>query len=165
MPEDAPYIHRLRTDPANNTHLSRVNGTVADQRAWIEAYKVREMAGEELYYIIENSDGTSCGVVRLYEITRDSFTWGSWILDRNKPAKAALESAVLIYRIAFEKLGLERAVFDVRRENSRALAFHSRFGATETGQNDENCYFEYRRDRFLQDYNAHLSAITGGVGE
>ena len=70
MPEDAAFIHGLRTDPAYNTHLSPVTGTVDDQRAWIEAYKVREAAGEEIYYVIERRDGVPCGVVRLYDITR-----------------------------------------------------------------------------------------------
>ncbi|MFN3661811.1 GNAT family N-acetyltransferase [Yoonia sp.] len=47
QPEDAAYIHRLRSDPAYNGHLSPVTGTVADQRNWIEAYKAREMGQDE----------------------------------------------------------------------------------------------------------------------
>ena len=42
QPDDAPYIHRLRTDPTYNGHLSAVTGTVEDQRSWIEGYKLRE---------------------------------------------------------------------------------------------------------------------------
>lgn len=148
-PEDAPFIHGLRTDPAYNRHLSPVTGTVEDQRVWILAYKAREAAGEEYYYIIERLDGVPCGVVRLYGITEDSFTWGSWILNADKPPKAALESALLIYDIGFQQLKLTRAVFDVRVDNERTLQFHRRFGAKETGSDPENLYFELTRSRFL----------------
>jgi len=164
MPEDATFIHRLRLDPAYNAHLSSVIGTAQDQRAWIERYKTREAAGAELYYLIERREGTPCGVVRLYDIQNDSFTWGSWILNGDKPRLAALESAVLIYRIAFEILGLKRAVFDVRRENIRTLEFHRRFGASETKNNGANIYFEYSRDRYLQDRETYLDIIKGHSG-
>lgn len=148
-PEDAAFIHGLRTDPAYNQHLSAVTGKVEDQRAWIASYKAREAAGEEFYYVIERLDGVPCGTVRLYGITVDSFTWGSWILNADKPPKAALESALLIYDIGFQRLGLARAVFDVRADNERTLQFHRRFGAQETGSDPENQYFELTRDRFL----------------
>jgi len=136
---DAAYIHALRNDPRYNTHLSTVTGDVQDQRAWIESYKKREAAGSEYYYIIERcSDQLPCGVVRLYDILEGRFTWGSWILDENKPSKAALESTYLVYLLAFDMLGLARAEFDVRRDNENTLAFHRRFGATETLSNDED---------------------------
>ncbi len=150
-PEDANYIHSLRTNKAYNSHLSTVTGTAEDQRAWIETYKMREAEGSEYYFVIERLDGLPCGVVRLYEITEDCFTWGSWILDSNKPAKAALEVAYLVYRLAFEVLGLDKAVFDVVKKNERVLVFHQRFGAIETGADEKNVYFEYRRDQFSVD--------------
>ncbi len=146
--EDAAYIHGLRTDPAYNAHLSPVSGTADDQAAWISSYKEREAAGGEIYFIIERKDGKPCGTVRLYDITADSFTWGSWILDEGKPAKAALDSAMLVYRVAFERLGLERAVFDVRRDNARTLAFHDRFGAMRVGEDDLNIYYTYEKEAF-----------------
>ncbi|KFE36169.1 hypothetical protein DW2_02624 [Thioclava atlantica] len=159
-PRDADYIHGLRTAPAYNAHLSAVSGTAEDQRRWIEAYKAREAEGVEFYYIIaRRDDGRRCGVVRLYDIEGDHFTWGSWILDANKPQKAALESAVLIYQIGFDHLGLSRAVFDVRRENERTLAFHRRFGASETGGDDENLYFDYPRARHEADLGRHLAIL------
>ena len=158
-PEDAGYVYALRRDPAYNRHLSQVRGTAEDQRRWIESYKAREAALRELYYVIERKDATRCGLVRLYDIDADSFTWGSWILDANKPAKAALESAVLVYKVAFDILGLAKATFDVRRDNDRTLAFHRRFGAKEIGRDDVNLYFEYPRSQYIGDKPAHLEAL------
>ena len=86
--------------------------------------------------------------MRLYDFEADHFRWGSWILDQHKPAKAALESAFLIYEQGFERLGLQKSFFDVRKDNERTLAFHSRFGAVETGRNDLDVFFKYTRAQF-----------------
>lgn len=165
QPEDAAYIHGLRTDPTYNGHLSTVIGTAEDQRSWIESYKMREAAGSEYYFVIERKDGVRCGVVRLYDITGDQFTWGSWILDHNKPRKAALESATLIYRYGFEVLGLTRSLFDVRRNNEHTLAFHRRLNAAQTHEDDQNIYFVYSRAQFVADKLAHMDVLNIGTYE
>lgn len=157
--EDAPYVHALRIDPRYNRHLSPVTGTVEDQRRWIEHYKAQEARSQQLYYVIERHDGTRCGLVRLYDIDNEQFTWGSWILDANKPPKAALESAILIYDIGFVGLGCEKAVFDVRSDNTHTLAFHRRFGAIETDQTAQDIYFSYPRERFQLDRPQHLAVL------
>ena len=158
-PDDAAYVHGLRLDPAYNAHLSEVRGTVADQRGWIESYKTREAAEQEFYYIITHHDGTPCGTVRLYEITGDSFKWGSWILDHNKPPKAALESAVLSFGAGFEGLGAALAHVDVRRDNTHATAFYRRFGMAETHRTDDDIFFTYPRARFIADRVGYLAIL------
>lgn len=146
---DAEYIWQLRNDPRYNTHLSTTTGTADDQRAWIRRYKDREAAGSEYYFVVfRNSDNTRCGTVRLYDIHDGQFTWGSWILDENKPHKAALDSAILVYRFGFGELDLPLSVFDVRKENSHTLKFHDRFGSNRTGEDAENIYYELPRAQF-----------------
>jgi len=164
-PHDAPYICALRTNPAYNAHLSPVAGSVEDQRRWIEAYKEREQQGTEAYYIIERlSDGVPCGTVRLYDILMDDqFTWGSWILDHNKPSKAALESAVLSYGVGFFSFDCNKALFDVRKENKRAINFYKRFGAIQNGEDDLNIYFTYPRERFLADRDRYMAILRDGT--
>ncbi len=39
-PSDTTFIHDLRTGPAFNRNLSVVTGEAADQRTWIEGYKM-----------------------------------------------------------------------------------------------------------------------------
>lgn len=159
-PDDAAYVHGLRMDPAYNTHLSQVRGTVADQRQWIETYKIREAAGQEFYFIISRHDGTRCGTVRLYDISSDSFTWGSWILDAHKPPKAALESAVLSFSLGFDRLGATLARIDVRCANTHAEAFYRRFGMTETHRTEQDIYFTYPRTRFDADRDGYLAILA-----
>jgi hypothetical protein len=158
-PDDADYVYGLRTNPTYNTHLSKVEGTVDEQRRWIEAYKAREAEFREFYYVIERMDGIRCGLVRLYNITKESFTWGSWILDHNKPSKAALESAFLIYKIAFKYLNINHAKFDVRRDNAHTLSFHRKFGAIEVSESEEDIYFIYSSEMFDQDMKRFTSLL------
>jgi RimJ/RimL family protein N-acetyltransferase len=163
--EDAAYIHGLRTDPLYNRHLSPVFGTVGVQRAWIKGYRTREAALREVYYIIERRDnGRSCGTVRLYDIDPACFTWGSWILDANKPPKAALESAVLSFGVGFLDFGCELAKVNVRIGNTHAEAFYRRLGMTETHRTAQDIYFEYPRSRFDADRAKYEAILTGEVG-
>lgn len=158
-PCDSDYVHALRTNPAYNRYLSPVRGTAEDQRRWIEEYKAREAAGQEYYYLIERAEGGPCGVVRLYDVDTEAFTWGSWILDQNKPRKAAVESALLSFGIGFETLALKRAFLDVRIENKHALAFYQRFGMTEIDRTDQDIFFVFTREQFrnrLADFEALL---------
>lgn len=163
-PDDAEYVYSLRRNPRYNTHLSTVTGTAEVQRRWIKNYKARETEGVEYYYIIERlSNGLRCGLVRLYDIEGDQFTWGSWVLDGNKPSKAALESAVLSFGVAFNLLGKHKGLIDVRAENKRAIEFYHRFGMTQIRDDEQNIYFDYPRERFEADYEAHMGILQPEV--
>lgn len=158
-PQDAEYVYGLRMDPIYNQHLSQVAGNVEDQRRWIASYKKREADLQELYYVIERKDGTRCGLVRLYDIGTDSFTWGSWILDQNKTPKAALESAVLSFGVGFDVLGLPQALVDVRIGNEHALAIYRRLGMIELRRDAQDIFFTYPRSRFEADRTGYLAIL------
>lgn len=164
QPKDAAFVYGLRTNSLYNKHLSAVRGTVEDQRRWIEAYKDREAEGGEFYYVIERKDSRPCGVVRLYEMDADSFTWGSWILDENKPPKAALESAVLSFGAGFLSLGRDAARVGVRKLNTHAEFFYRRLGMIETHRTAQDISFIYHRERFEAD-RAGYQTILDSVSE
>lgn len=147
--DDAAYIWDLRCNPRYNAHLSQVSGTVDDQKAWITRYRDREAAGLEYYFVIfRNSDNMRCGTVRIYDIHDGQFTWGSWILDANKSRKAALDSAIQVYKFGFDVLGLDQSVFDVRKQNDHTLRFHDRFGSIRTGEDNDNIYYKLPKRNF-----------------
>ncbi|WP_323932087.1 GNAT family N-acetyltransferase [Aeromonas hydrophila] len=146
---DAEFILSLRTDGRLNRHLSQTSSSLEQQRDWIKNYKERENQGDEYYFIIyRNDNNEAVGTVRLYDFIHDkkSFCWGSWILNENKTKYAAMESAFLVYQIAFEKLGFERAHFDVRRENVKVIAFHQKMGAEVVSENDLDLFFEIEKN-------------------
>ena len=159
-PDDAAYVHGLRTNPFYNSHLSKITGTVQDQRTWIEGYQAREAAGQEFYYVIERKDGTRCGLVRLYDFDVESFTWGSGILDESKPLKAALESAVLSFGIGFDALGVQLANVDVRVANKHAAAFYRRLKMVETHRTNQDIFFSYAREQFKIERTHHLKQLS-----
>lgn len=147
--DDAEFILSLRTNDDLNKHLSLTSSSIEQQKEWIKKYKDREEAGNEYYFIIHRNDNNEAvGTVRLYDFIREkkSFCWGSWILNENKTRYAAMESAFLVYQIAFEDLGFERAHFDVRRENVKVIAFHHKMGARMVSENDLDLFFEIEKN-------------------
>ncbi len=154
--DDAEFILSLRTNDKLNKHLSQTNNSVAQQKEWIINYKEREKQGDEYYFIIcRNDNNEAVGTVRLYDFLRDkkSFCWGSWILNENKTKYSAMESAFLVYKIAFEVLGFERAHFDVRRENVKVIAFHQKMGAEIIAENNIDIFFKVEKEAILNARN------------
>ncbi|WP_265462423.1 GNAT family N-acetyltransferase [Aeromonas salmonicida] len=148
--DDAEFILSLRSDARYNKYLSKVNTDIQSQIEWILKYKDEEKSKKQFYFIIERLDGTPCGTVRIYDIKGDSFCWGSWILNQNKTALSAVESALLVYKFGFEVLGYRRSHFDVMKGNKKVIDFHKKFGALETGMDDENIYFEIYPDAVME---------------
>jgi RimJ/RimL family protein N-acetyltransferase len=150
----AEYIYSLRIDPSLNEHLSAAPPSAAAQAQWIRGYLEREAAGDEFYFLIERRDGTPCGTVRLYDFSPvahpDSFSWGSWVLDKSKTRYAAVESALLVYEMGFERLGFSASHFEVRKGNTKVIAFHQKFGAQVIAEDDESVYMRLTRADFEQ---------------
>lgn len=151
--EHAAYIYSLRVDPILKRHLSGPPPSVESQAEWIRGYVEREAAGKEYYFVIERTDGTQCGTVRLYDFQYEgdkpaSFCWGSWILDEHKTRFSAIESALLVYEIGFNRLGFPSSHFDVRKLNTKVIDFHRKFGAELTGEDEDNVYMRLPREAF-----------------
>ncbi|MEX1670438.1 GNAT family N-acetyltransferase [Zhongshania guokunii] len=149
--QDAEFVYSLRVDPRYNRHLSAVSGGAEAQRAWLQAYKQREAAGQEYYFIIcRRRDDMAIGTIRVYDFIggRDSFAIGSWILTDNKTASSALESMSLAYRYGFEVLGFRSCHLDVRKENTKVISFHEKFGAVLSHDDADNVYFTMAPEAF-----------------
>lgn len=140
--DDAEYILSLRKNEKYNKHLSKVTTGIKEQTHWISEYKKRELSLTEFYFIIEKHDGTKCGTVRIYDIQKNSFCWGSWILDENKTNTAAIESALLVYDFGFNIMNFSRSHFDVRKDNNSVISFHQKFKAHQIDEDELNYYFE-----------------------
>lgn len=158
--EDAEFILSLRLDERYNKFLSSVDDNLAAQKEWIKKYKQDEEAGVQYYFIIETKDSRNCGTVRLYDFRAESFCWGSWILNEDKTKYAALESAFLVYQFGFEELGFKKSHFDVRKANLKVIDFHKKFGAVETGEDEDNYYYEISQES-VQRIKNKFSKIIG----
>lgn len=152
---DAEFILKLRTDPIKGKFLSHTSSDLDQQIRWLENY---EADNSQIYFIIEDKNSERFGTVRIYDQIGDSFCWGSWILNDNRPSGFAIESVLVLYSFAF-KLGFKKSHFDVRKENSSVWEFHERFGATRTKEDDLNYYYEITSNKInesLDKYRKHL---------
>jgi RimJ/RimL family protein N-acetyltransferase len=126
---DAALVIALRGNPELNRYLHPSSNRLEDQLAWFARYYERE---NDFYFVIEKRvDGAPEGVIALYDIDPDTRCgeWGRWIL---KPASlAAVESAYLIYRTAFELLGMEGVYCRTVADNGKVVSFHDSCGITE----------------------------------
>lgn len=159
--EDADFILQLRQNDSLNKYIHSTKGDVNGQIKWIQNYKEKERKGLEYYFRIDTKDGEQLGFVRVYNINYDKkeFTWGSWIMKPDRPKTAAIESALIIYEFAFRYLNMEKAVYDVRLENTHVLHFHDRFGSTRTYKTDLDQYYELTKEQYLELYDEKYSSF------
>lgn len=140
---DADFILGLRLDEQYNKFLSSVSADVEKQKEWIRNYKKDELQKKQFYFIIERTENNQpCGTVRIYDLREHSFSWGSWILNKNKTRFAALESAFLVYQFGFDQLEYKKSHFEVVKGNERVVSFHEKMGAIKTHEDQQNYYFE-----------------------
>lgn len=144
---DAAFIYSLRSDKKAQ-FLTQITGGISLQEEWIAAYQKRETLGEEFYFIIESLEGQSFGTIRIYDFAKDSFCWGSWLIQDGTPAYVGIESALCIYQFGFYTLGFQSARFDVRKANTQVVAFHKRFGAKIIKEDSINYYFSFSQKDF-----------------
>jgi RimJ/RimL family protein N-acetyltransferase len=125
--DDAQCILDLRGDARLNRHIHATSPVLADQIAWIERYLHRD--GDWYFMVEDREDGAAVGTIALYDHdpAAAAAEWGRWLL---KPeAQAAIESAWLIYRAAFEVLGLARVYCRTLADNAQVVSFHDSSGA------------------------------------
>ena len=147
-PTDAAFILSLRLDPTRNRFVSTVPDDAELQAAWLTEYQLRESQGLEYYFIIERGGGQPAGTVRLYDFQGDSFCWGSWMMVPDTPPSVAMESALLVYELAFYNLGFCKSHFEVQVQNERVIAFHKRFGARITHSTALDHFFTYGKEDY-----------------
>jgi len=160
--DDAAFVAQLYSDPKSKRHIDPLSSWIAagDQRKWIARYKVRECAGKEFFLLVRHQM-TDFGAVRIHDFNggRRSFRWGSWVIKTDRPSGLLAFSAISVYEIGFDILGLEHAEFEVRKENTEVIKFHLKSGAEEIGEEDEIKRFVFPRWKFPAFKEANMSRL------
>lgn len=146
--EDAEFILIMRQNENKTKYLSKVVGTIETQKEWIIKYKQRENEEKEFYFVIESKKNEKLGLLRMYDFKNSSFCWGSWLIKDDAPKTTAIESALQIYEFGFYRLGFERSHFEVQKGNDKVIAFHQRFGAKVTEENDKESFFNFEKSDY-----------------
>jgi len=147
--DDAEFILGLRMDPRLNRFLKKTDPSLQKQRDWIAKKQSEE---NDYHMIIQGHDGQRMGVIALYAINsaEGTFDWGRWIIAEDAPFSAAIESAILLYDLAFYGLGLKKALFEVQRANKKVINFHKRFGARSLRNDEKYEYFSFDEPSFKE---------------
>jgi RimJ/RimL family protein N-acetyltransferase len=121
---DAAYIVDLRQRAGR--YLNPAATSVEQQTAWLARYFARD---DDFYFVVEDRRRSRReGLVGLYDVRRPDGTaeWGRWVLEAF--SNAAVESALLVYRFAFDELQLEQIFCRTLVANGSVIGFHDSCG-------------------------------------
>lgn len=126
-PDDAQFIFDIRSSsPTRQRFIHPIGSDVDQQRRWIDSYLERE---DDYYWVIQrNSTGKNEGLIGIYDIDRErmSAEWGRWVLWPS--SLGAVESALLVYRAAFQHLNLNSVHCITVADNKPVVSFHDSCG-------------------------------------
>lgn len=122
---DAAFILKVRLeDIERNRYIHAVPNDISVQEAWLERYFQRP---GDYYFVVENRvTGEGEGLIAFYNEADGRAEWGRWVL--RKGSLAASESVWLLYRIAFEQVGLDELYCRTISDNTAVVAFHDSIG-------------------------------------
>jgi RimJ/RimL family protein N-acetyltransferase len=126
---DAPLIVGLRSNGSLNRFLHASSSRIEDQLEWLARHYQRP---GDYYFVVESMAGAVPeGVISLYDVDAQGLRgeWGRWILSPG--SLAAVESAWLIYRVAFEVVGLQEVYCRTVAANAAVVSFHDSCGITD----------------------------------
>ncbi|MGA2936324.1 MAG: GNAT family N-acetyltransferase [Syntrophobacteraceae bacterium] len=123
---DAERIVELRSNPQLSRYLHPVSANVSLQREWIQTYFSRP--GDYYFAVERRGHETVEGFAGIYDLDpeRRRAEWGRWVLEPG--SLAAVESALLVYRVAFEMLELDEVYCRTVAENRSGVSFHDSCG-------------------------------------
>jgi RimJ/RimL family protein N-acetyltransferase len=123
---DAPFMVGLRVDPELSRFLNPTSPVLEDQEAWIEA---KSASDDDYPFILEDRcTGAPEGTISLYHVdwTAKQAELGRFLMRRG--SLAAAEGVLLVYRVAFDKLGLDRVYCRTIADNQHVISFHRSCG-------------------------------------
>lgn len=127
---DASFIIEIRLeDMERNQYIHKISRDVAEQEKWLDLYFERE---GDYYFVIENRlTGEREGLISFYDAENGRAEWGRWVI--KKGSLAAVESVDLLYRIAFEKVGLTELYCRTLAVNTQVVSMHESMGELTRG--------------------------------
>ncbi|WP_411287935.1 GNAT family N-acetyltransferase [Phenylobacterium sp.] len=158
--EDAAAILALRLDPHLGRFLHATSAKLSDQEDWLRAYF--ERAGDYYFAIFDRRPDEVAGFVGIYDVdpVSGAAEWGRWLVVQG--SLAAVESAQLIHRAAFDLLNLQALYSRTVAQNVRAVSFHRSMGAQLDGRLPGHVVLEGNaRDSVQYRVDRHLWASLG----
>lgn len=122
-PDDAEATLKMRLDPSKTRFLHPVENNVKKQREWISKQIARE---GDYYFLAVSKEGKPIGTLSVYDIAGDVGHSGRLIMFGH--ALHTFETNLMVYRFAFEYLGLNRIWTDVDEKNVSGVKISDMMG-------------------------------------
>ena len=130
--EDAEFTLSLRRNPILTKYLPKLEITLEQQKLWLESQRDKE---GDYFFVVWTTDNIPIGTVSIYEIQGDSSESGRLALIGDPLQN--IEASLLLFRFAFDILGLKKVTGYIVDGNKRADRFNKQFGC-ETGEPEYN---------------------------
>lgn len=151
--EDAAFVVQARQGGERTRFLHTVGDDVETQRAFIRGSLERTAQATEYYFVIEaktDAEPRPVGLLRLTEVTAESFVIGSWVTVADCPVFAGIESFFAACDFGFGALGCAKYIAEIKSGNARRMAFHGRMKSRELGRFGECERFEQPLAGYLE---------------
>lgn len=155
--EDAEFILNLRNNEKLSRHLNPTINDIEQQINWLKEYKIREKKGEDFYVLCLKEDKkTKLGLNRIYNITDETFEFGSWLYGPDAGPNVAVLGDLFTKSLAFEKLGIKLCKMETKKKNTRVLRYARSYKPKFTGEDELSYYFESDYDNFKDHRKMYL---------
>ena len=145
---DADFIVKIRTNPKLSQYINHTEPDIEKQKQWIRAYKERENRGEEYYFMFEKPLGIRIGVCRIYNISTNDFTVGSWVFSSDAPIGSAILADIITREIAYELFPGKSYLSDVRKNNVNVNKYLAVYKSEIIKENEETIYYTCSQENF-----------------
>lgn len=128
---DSDFIVELRNNPRLGRFIHPGASDARSQHAWLRSYFERE--GDYYFMVVDTRSGALEGTVAIYDVDESNRAaeWGRWVL--RSGSLAAIESALLTYRLGFEQLNLDTIYCRTVAANEAVVSFHDSAGLPRSG--------------------------------
>ena len=151
---DANFVLSLRCNEKKSKHLHKTENDINKQIEYIKKYKT---LNNEWYFIIERKNGEKIGTYRIYDVQKESFCIGSWLMIDGITSEEMLEADYLVRLFGFNKLNMNKIHFDVRKENKKVIRYHKMMGAKQVGETELDYLFECSKEDYLNNIKIYLN--------
>jgi len=156
---DAKFILDLRTDKKLKRFISWTSPSVDEQVYWIKKYMEREKSLKEYYFIFEDAQHVPWGTIRIYNLTQDDFTIGSWVCLPGDNNSIAIKAWLMAIWFGLNDLDKKRCLLDVRKNNYSVLSYIQLFQPEFIRENDLCKFFSLEKKNFQENQKKVINLL------
>ena len=153
---DASFIVSLRTDDKLGRYINKTSPSIEEQIKWTNSYKLREELGIDYYFLFEKPSGNPIGVCRIYDVTTNTFTIGSWLFKKDAPVGSAILADIITRELAFELFPFSKLLFDVKKDNINVNRYQATYKPEIIRCTEDAIFYSCPQDNFEKFKKIHL---------